>query len=98
MVPGTEQEQSQAHGADANGGGTGPIISGFLRPYTAEQPGVDSLGGGTGSHEIYEYRDSNLREQHGIVPLWLWGVVVALLGWGAYYVIAFWAMPQQTIF
>lgn len=98
MVPGTEQEQSQAHGSDAQGGETGTLVSGFLRPYTAELPDSDGLGGGTGSHEVYEYQDSKLREQHGIVPLWLWVVVLSLLVWGLYYLAAYWISPSPTIF
>lgn len=98
MVPGTEQEQSQAHGSDADGGETGSLISGFLRPYTAELPGSGGLGGGTGSHEIYVYQDSNLREQHGIVPLWLWFVVLGLLVWSIYYLATYWNSPHPTIF
>ncbi len=98
MVPGTEQEQSQAQGSEANDGETGSLVSGFLLPYTAELPDSDGLGGGTGSHEVYEYQDSQLREQHGIVPLWLWFVVLGLLVWSIYYLVTYWISPYPTIF
>ncbi|HKB60047.1 MAG TPA: hypothetical protein VKC56_08400 [Gallionellaceae bacterium] len=40
---------------------------------------------------VFLYKDSGIREKHGHVPLWLWGVVVALLIWGVYYTIAYWS-------
>jgi hypothetical protein len=40
--------------------------------------------------EAYLYSSSGIRERHGIVPVWLQFVVIALIVWGIYYLIQFW--------
>ncbi len=41
----------------------------------------------------YSYRTAGIAENEGYVPLWLWLVVVALLVWGIYYLLAYWHAP-----
>lgn len=42
---------------------------------------------------VYLYKDSGIQEHHGNIPLWLKGVVLVLLIWGIYYLVAYWAPP-----
>lgn len=42
---------------------------------------------------VFYYKDSGIREKPGHIPLWLLAVVIALLIWGTYYLIAFWSPP-----
>jgi hypothetical protein len=51
-----------------------------------------------GEEEIYEYRDSHIRERHGRVPLWLWLVTAGLVIWSVYYLDVYWYAPHPTIF
>ncbi len=47
------------------------------------------------THEpVFYYRDSGILERHGKIPLWLVGVVVVLLVWGIYYLVAYWTPPS----
>lgn len=41
----------------------------------------------------YTYQTAGLRERHGTIPGWLWGVYIGLLIWGAYYLWAYWTPP-----
>lgn len=42
---------------------------------------------------VFYYKDSGIQEKHGEIPRWLMAVVVALLVWGVYYLIAYWSPP-----
>lgn len=42
---------------------------------------------------VYSYETADLTEREGRVPLWLWLVVVVLVIWGVYYMIANWRPP-----
>ncbi len=42
---------------------------------------------------VYVYASAGIGERKGSVPLWLWGVVVSLLIWGAYYLVTYWNAP-----
>jgi len=44
---------------------------------------------------VYRYVDSGIQERHGEVPLWLWIVVVGLIVWGIYYLVAYWSPSPQ---
>jgi hypothetical protein len=44
---------------------------------------------------VYLYKDSGIQENPGTIPLWLMGVVVALIIWGIYYLVAFWSPPPS---
>lgn len=60
------------------------------------EPGKDEpRQGGEGKVEDREliYKDSGIREKHGYVPLWLWGVVIALVIWAVYYTVKYWSPP-----
>ncbi len=46
----------------------------------------------------YEYRDSQLREHHGHIPLWLWAVTIVLIVWGIYYLLTYWSAPHPVIY
>lgn len=46
-----------------------------------------------GQEQKFYYKDSGIEERHGHVPLWLWGVAVALALWGVYYLIVYWSPP-----
>ncbi len=41
------------------------------------------------------YKDSGILEKHGQIPPWLLAVVIALIIWGIYYLVAFWSPPQN---
>lgn len=43
---------------------------------------------------VFLYKDSGIRERHGTIPLWLLGVVAALIVWGVYYLVAYWSPPH----
>ena len=42
---------------------------------------------------VYTYERAGVAEREGSVPLWLWAVVISLLIWGIYYLIAYWNAP-----
>ncbi len=44
---------------------------------------------------VFLYKDSGIREKHGHIPSWLLVVVVALIVWGVYYLVAFWSPPPN---
>ncbi|MBI3582172.1 MAG: hypothetical protein HY098_08910 [Nitrospinae bacterium] len=50
-------------------------------------------GEGTDKDRETFYKDSGIREKHGYVPLWLWGVVIALVIWAVYYTVKYWSPP-----
>lgn len=52
----------------------------------------------SGEEEIYEYKDSHIRERLGRVPLWLWLVTAGLVIWSVYYLDVFWKSPHSTLF
>lgn len=41
----------------------------------------------------YEYISAGIREREGSVPPWLILVMVGLLVWGLYYMLAYWSPP-----
>ncbi|HXC61445.1 MAG TPA: cbb3-type cytochrome c oxidase N-terminal domain-containing protein [Nitrospiria bacterium] len=41
--------------------------------------------------EVYLYKDSGIRERHGVIPLWLQLVSYGLIIWGIYYTIRYWS-------
>jgi hypothetical protein len=43
-----------------------------------------------GGEEAYFYRDAGIQERRGRVPLWLLFVIIILVIWGAYYMVAYW--------
>ncbi len=45
---------------------------------------------GQEKQELFEYKNSGIRERKGKIPLWIWFVTVVLLIWGVYYLVAFW--------
>ncbi len=55
--------------------------------------------GQQGSHEhgkgnqVFLYKDSGILERHGKVPFWLVLVLIALVIWSIYYLIAYWTPP-----
>ncbi len=44
---------------------------------------------------VFLYKDSGILEKHGHIPPWLLAVVVALIVWGIYYLVAFWSPPPN---
>lgn len=42
---------------------------------------------------VYSYESAGITEREGSVPAWLWVVVVSLLVWGVYYLVAYWSVP-----
>ncbi len=55
----------------------------------------DPKSGTTGEQSsVFYYKDSGIRERHGRIPPWLLAVIVALLVWGIYYLVAFWQPPH----
>jgi hypothetical protein len=46
---------------------------------------------------VYLYEAAGLRERHGYIPLWLWGVALALSIWGIYYLITYWQEPSVPV-
>lgn len=42
---------------------------------------------------VFYYADSGIRERHGDIPMWLIAVVLALIVWGIYYLVAYWSPP-----
>lgn len=44
-------------------------------------------------HAVYTYESAGIAEREGNVPLWLWVVVVSLVIWGGYYLLAYWNAP-----
>ena len=44
--------------------------------------------------EAYVYKDAGLTEHHGFIPRWLLAVVVVLVIWGIYYLVAYWKAPS----
>jgi hypothetical protein len=60
------------------------------------EPGKDEPrqeGEGKDDDQEVIYKDSGIRERHGYVPLWLWGVVIALVIWAVYYTVKYWNPP-----
>lgn len=45
---------------------------------------------------VYRYEGAGIAEREGHVPVWLWGVVLVLLIWGVYYLVAYWNAPIGT--
>mgnify|MGYP001600923481 CR=1 FL=1 len=56
-------------------------------------PDGDPYAGG-----FYEYQDSQLREYHGRVPVWLWFVTGGLIVWSIYYLLTYWNAPHPVIY
>lgn len=50
---------------------------------------------GRNQDEVYEFRDSNLRERHGYYPLWLAIVAVVLVLWSVWYAYTYWGPPPR---
>lgn len=44
--------------------------------------------------EIYEFRDSTIRERHGYYPLWLTAVAIVLILWSVWYSYNYWGPPH----
>jgi hypothetical protein len=47
-------------------------------------------------HFVYTYESAGIAEREGSVPFWLWIVVVLLLVWGVYYLVAYWNPPPTA--
>ncbi len=45
------------------------------------------------AESVHVYEGAGIMEREGHVPLWLWIVVVVLLVWGVYYLVAYWNVP-----
>ncbi len=45
------------------------------------------------ANPVFYYKDSGILERHGKVPLWLTLVLIALVIWSIYYLIAYWTPP-----
>ncbi len=58
--------------------------------------GAEPATGQSARQVVYSYESAGISEHEGNVPLWLWGVVGALLIWGVYYLIAYWSEPIVT--
>ena len=48
------------------------------------------------THATYTYETAGITEREGHVPRWLWVVVVVLVIWGIYYLVAYWQAPAGT--
>jgi len=48
-------------------------------------------------HSVYTYETAGITERQGNVPVWLWSVVVSLLIWGVYYLVAYWNAPSGPV-
>lgn len=46
---------------------------------------------------VYVYDAAGISEREGRVPLWLWLVVLVLLIWGVYYLVAYWNAPPVSV-
>ncbi len=46
------------------------------------------------AESLYRYESAGITEREGNVPIWLWIVVVSLLIWGSYYLVAYWNAPS----
>ncbi|MDD2701342.1 MAG: hypothetical protein PHH36_08905 [Sideroxydans sp.] len=53
----------------------------------------DNTHPASAEHARYSYQTAGISENEGYVPLWLWLVVVTLLIWGIYYLLAYWDAP-----
>ena len=62
-------------------------------PSNQEKPKRQGLWGGH-RDEIYEFRDSNIKERHGYYPLWLTLVGVVLVLWSVWYAYKYWGPPH----
>ena len=58
-----------------------------------EPANAASTAGQELEHPVYVYGSSGISEREGHVPIWLWLVVVSLLIWGIYYLVAYWNAP-----
>jgi len=45
--------------------------------------------------EVFVYKDSGIHENRGYIPFWLILVLIALIVWGIYYTVAYWAPPME---
>lgn len=61
---------------------------------TRAEPPEQSDAAAHETERPYSYTDAGIQERHGYVPVWLWGVVVALVIWGIYYTVAYWSPPH----
>jgi cytochrome c-type biogenesis protein CcmH/NrfG len=52
---------------------------------------------GQASESVYTYESAGIAERKGNVPIWLWVVVVSLLLWGLYYLVAYWNAPAPPM-
>ena len=57
--------------------------------------GKQAAAGDRPDYPVYTYETAGIAERSGIVPAWLWVVVVLLLIWGIYYIIAYWNAPAS---
>ncbi len=48
---------------------------------------------GSKANPVFYYKDSGILERHGKVPFWLTLVLIALVIWSIYYLIAYWTPP-----
>ncbi len=47
------------------------------------------------ANPVFYYKDSGILERHGKVPFWLILVLIALVIWSIYYLIAYWTpLPE----
>jgi hypothetical protein len=60
------------------------------RNRTNEKGSIEKNEDAHASGGVYLYKDSGIRERHGIVPLWLQIVSYGLIIWGIYYTIRYW--------
>ncbi len=44
-----------------------------------------------GHEEPYVYKQADIRERHGQIPIWLTLVALGLIAWGIYYTIRYWS-------